>query len=544
MSDRRLDASALRDWAYTAVGDLITHTDEINRLNVFPVADADTGTNMLFTMRGAWAQADALAASDNVVDIAAALARGALQGARGNSGVILSQILRGLADVTASAAADRGGVLADVGGALFGAALRHSVALVVSSMGEAVPGTIVSVLQDAAGAAEDAGAGKSGIAAVVAAAADAAAVALDKTTGQLDVLAEAGVVDAGGRGLLVLLDAMSATLTGHVRHRKEYVPAPPQAPVLAAATVASPQFEVMYLLGGCDAAGVETLRCSLDRLGESVAIATTADAGQYSVHVHADDAGAAVEAGLSLGTLSRIQITSLTGAVGARPSGGWARERAVLAVVDGAGAEELFAGEGAHVLRLEAGGPVSAKQLLHALVNTGAAQIMVLPNGYVAAEELVAGCTAASGWGVDVVPVPTASMVQGLAALAVHDADRQAVDDGYTMARAAAGARHGSVRVATEEALTWAGACEPGDGLGIAADEVLIVGKDVATAGAGLIDLLLAAGGELVTVLTGAGVDAAVGEALAEHVHRQHLAAEIVTYHTGHRGDALLIGVE
>ena len=544
MSDRRLDASALRDWAYAAVGDLITHTDEINRLNVFPVADADTGTNMLFTMRAAWAQADALTASDDVVEVAAALARGALQGARGNSGVILSQILRGLADVTASAAADRNGVLADIGGALFGAALRHSVGLVVSSMGEAVSGTIVSVLQDAADAAEDAGADDSGIAAVVAAAADAAAVALDKTTGQLDVLAEAGVVDAGGRGLLVLLDAMSATLTGHVRHREEYVPSPPHDHVAATATSVTPQFEVMYLLSGCDAVGVETLRRSLDRLGESVAIATTAGAGQYSVHVHADDAGAAVEAALSLGTLSRIQITSLTGAAGTRPSGGWARERAVLAVVDGSGAEELFAGEGAQVLQLDANGPVSAKDLLHALVNTGAAQVMVLPNGYVAAEELVAGCTAAIGWGIDVVPVPTASMVQGLAALAMHEADRQAVDDGYTMARAAAGARHGSVRVATEEALTWAGTCEPGDGLGIAGDEVLIVGKDLTAAGAGLIDLLLAAGGELVTVLTGAGVDARVGAALADHVHREHLAAELVTYHTDHRGDALLIGVE
>ena len=113
----------------------------------------------------------------------------------------------------------------------------------------------------------------------------------------------------------------------------------------------TPQFEVMYMLSGCDAAGVETLRRSLDRLGESVAIATTAGAGQYSVHVHADDAGAAVEAALSLGTLSRIQITSLTGAASTRPSGGWARERAVLAVVDGSGAEELFAGEGAQVLR-------------------------------------------------------------------------------------------------------------------------------------------------------------------------------------------------
>ena len=544
MSDRRLDASALRDWAHNAVGDLITHTDEINRLNVFPVADADTGTNMLFTMRAAWAQADALTASDDVAEVAAALARGALQGARGNSGVILSQILRGLADVTASAAADRGGVLADVGGALFGAALRHSVGLVVTSMGRAVPGTILSVLQDAAGAAEDAAADDSELAYVVAAAADAAAVALDKTTAQLDVLADAGVVDAGGRGLLVLLDAMSATLTGHVRPRDEYVPSPRHDHDIAPVTSASPQFEVMYLLSDCDAAGVETLRRSLEQLGDSIAIATTQGAVQYSVHVHADDAGAAVEAALPLGTLSRVQITSLTGGPGARPVGGFARERAVLAVVDGSGAEELFAGEGAHVLHRAAADPVSAKDLLHALVNTGAAQIMVLPNGYVAAEELVAGCTAAIGWGIDVVPLPTASMVQGLAALAMHEADRLAVDDGYTMARAAAAARHGSVRVATEEALTWAGTCEPGDGLGIAADEVLIVGKDLATAGAGLIDLLLAAGGELVTVLTGAGVDAAVGEALAEHVHREHIGTELVTYHTDHRGDALLIGVE
>jgi DAK2 domain fusion protein YloV len=407
-----------------------------------------------------------------------------------------------------------------------------------------VPGTIVSVLQEAAGAAEHVAADGAELADVVFAAADAAAVALDKTTEQLDVLADAGVVDAGGRGLLVLLDAMSTTLGGHAPHRHEYLPTPPQVEV-PASTAAAPQFEVMYLLSGCEPDGVETLRQRLDQLGESVAIAASADgAGHYSVHVHADDAGGAVEAALSVGTPSRIQITSLTGVAGARPPGGWSRERAVLAVVDGDGAQELFAGEGAHVLRPDSDTPVSAKQLLHALVNAGAAQIMVLPNGYVAAEELVAGCTAAIGWGIDVVPVPAGSMVQGLAALAVHDADRQAVDDGYTMARAAAAARHGSVRVATEEALTWAGTCKPGDGLGISGDEVLIVGDDIAAAGAGLIDLLLAVGGELVTVLTGAGVDPGVGEALQDHVHRRHLGAELVTYHTGHRGDALLIGVE
>jgi uncharacterized protein len=543
MSARRLDASALRDWAHTAVGDLISHTDEINRLNVFPVADADTGTNMLFTMRSAWAQADSESDSDDVTQVAAALAAGALHGARGNSGVILSQILRGLADVVSFAAADRGEALADIDGPVFAAALRHAVGLVVASMGEPVPGTIVSVLQAAAGAAEHASADSAELAAAVSAAADAATVALDKTTGQLDVLAEAGVVDAGGRGLLVLLDAMSTTLTGRAPHRQEYLPSPPQAS--SATTAAAPQFEVMYLLSGCDARGVETLRQRLDQLGESVAIAASADgAGHYSVHVHADDAGAAVEAGLSVGTASRIQITALSGSASGRPAGGWSRERAVLAVVDGAGAAELFAGEGAHVLRPEDDAPVSAKQLLHALVNTGAAQIMVLPNGYLAAEELVAGCTAAIGWGIDVVPVPAGSMVQGLAALAVHDAERLAVDDGYTMARAAAGARHGSVRMATEEALTWAGTCKPGDGLAIAGDEVLIVADDITAAASGLIDLFLAAGGELITVLTGAGVDRRVGEALQEHAHRHHPGTELVTYHTDHRGDALLIGVE
>jgi uncharacterized protein len=544
MSARRLDASALKDWAHTAVGELITHTEEINRLNVFPVADADTGTNMLFTMRSAWAQADALPATDDVAEVAAALARGALQGARGNSGVILSQILRALADVTAESAADRRGTLADIDGRLLAAVLRHAVSLAVTSMGESVPGTIVTVLQDAATAAEQASDERAELAEVVLAAGAAAAASMDKTTDQLDALAEAGVVDAGGRGLLVLLDAMSTTLTGQAPRRQEYVPVRPPGEGNVDTSAPSPQFEVMYLLTGCDAAGVEKLRGELDRLGESVAIAASAGGGQYSVHVHADDAGAAVEAGLAVGTPSRIQVTSLTTTAAAGPAGGWVRERVVVAVVDGGGAEELFRGEGAHVLRLEPDAPVSAKQLLHALVNAGAAQVMLLPNGYVAAEELVAGCTAAIGWGIDVVPVPAASMVQGLAALAVHDGERQAVDDGYTMARAAAGARHGSVRIATEEALTWAGTCKPGDGLGISGDEVLIVAEDMVGAGAGLIDLLLAAGGELVTVLTGDGVDDGVAAALQEHVHRRHLGAELVTYHTGHRGDSLLIGVE
>jgi DAK2 domain fusion protein YloV len=542
MSARRLDATALSEWAHTAVNHLISRTDEINRLNVFPVADADTGTNMLFTMRAAGARAESLRTTD-VAEVAAALAEGALQGARGNSGVILSQILRGLADVAGGAAEQRDGVLADVDGPLLASALRHAVVLADASVSQSVPGTIVSVLAAAARTAEGAAADGADVAEVVATAADAAVVALEKTTEQLDVLADAGVVDAGGRGLLVLLDALTATLTGHTPHRATYERSGPDVPPADVSAGAPPQFEVMYVVDGCDHAGLDDLRLRLERLGESVTIAASGTDGRYSAHVHTDDAGAAVEAGMSAGTPSRIQITALTGG-GSHPSGGWTRDRAVLAVVDGDGASALFEGEGAHVLRQDAGTAISAKHLLRALIDAGAAQILVLPNGYVAAEELVAGCTAAIGWGIDVVPVPAGSMVQGLAALAVHDVTRQAVDDGYTMARAAAGARHGSVRVAEEKALTWAGACHPGDGLAISGDEVLIVARDVTAAGAGLIDLLLSAGGELVTVLTGDGVDPGVGDALRDHVHRHHLGAELVTYHTGHRGDALLIGVE
>ncbi len=215
---RALDAPALRDWAHTSVGDLITHIDEINRLNVFPVADSDTGVNMLFTMRSALAEANTDAKSADVVKTAAALSAGALNGARGNSGVILSQILRGIADVTARAAADGGGALHDIDAALLGAGLHRGVDLVVASMGgHEVSGTIVSVLRAAADAVEQS-AGE-GLARAVTAAGDAAVIALEKTPEQLDVLGDAGVVDAGGRGLLVLLDALRSTITGQAPSR-------------------------------------------------------------------------------------------------------------------------------------------------------------------------------------------------------------------------------------------------------------------------------------------------------------------------------------
>ncbi|MGI9124777.1 MAG: DAK2 domain-containing protein, partial [Mycobacterium sp.] len=441
--------------------------------------------------------------------------------------------------------------LADIDAALLGAGLRHAVVRVVEAMGgDLVPGTVVSVLQAAAEAVERCGADGAGLDRTLADAGEEAAAALEATPGQLAVLAEAGVVDAGGRGLLVLLDALAKTVTGQAPTRRTYAAAPAPAGHTGAgdAEAAPPQFEVMYLVAGCDADALGRLRRALEHLGDSVALAAAAD-NRHSVHVHTDDAGAAVEAGLAAGAVSRIRISAL--ATGRVAPGGWSRRRAVLAVVDGDGAAELFGAEGAAVLRPDAelmdpANGVSAEELLRGVVDTGAAQVMVLPNGYVSAEDLVAGCTAAIGWGIDVVPLPAGSMVQGLAALAVHDPDRQAVDDGYTMARAAAGSRHGSVRIATEKALTWAGTCSPGDGLGISGDEVVVVADDAGAAAMRLIDLLLSSGGELVTVLIGdsAGSADQLADTLSGHVRRRHPGTEFSSYRTGHRGDILLIGVE
>ncbi|NGX08872.1 DAK2 domain-containing protein [Mycobacteroides franklinii] len=547
-----LDSAALLDWARASVEGLISRSDEINRLNVFPVADADTGTNMLFTMRSAVNAAEALGEGATVAQVAAALARGAVHGARGNSGVILSQIVRGIAD----AADDQDFIGAEV----VRRALRQASQFVIASMSTPVEGTIVSVLAAAAEAADRVadGAQADDLPALVTIAADAAVSALEKTPKQLDVLADNGVVDAGARGLVVILDALVSVVAGELPTRREYSPSPPKSapsqvwvsgPARGSGGLnldppreLPPEFEVMYLLCGCDELQIADLRTQLDAMGDSIAIAGDGSMG-YSVHAHVNDAGAAIEAGMKFGVPQSIQISSLRGDVGGGHHDGRHRHRRVLALAEGDGAATLFSSEGAQVLRVDEP-PASAKRLLDAVVDSGAHQIMVLPNGLMAAEELVAVCAAARGWGITVIPLPSASMAQGLAALAVHDPERMAVDDSYTMARAAGATRFGLVRVATERALTWSGTCEPGDAMGIIGDEVLVLNHDVANATKALVSIMLSSGGELVTVLLSDKVDESLAESLIEHTRSHHGGVEVMIYRTGQHTDIVHIGVE
>ncbi|BCN59813.1 DAK2 domain-containing protein [Rhodococcus hoagii] len=542
-----VDGSALYRWADACVTGIEKRCDEINDLNVFPVPDADTGTNLLATMRAAVRAAAPLSADGRGADasaVARALARGAVTGARGNSGAILSQVLRGVAESTKSDRLD-----ADT----FRSALRHASDLALEAVSVPMEGTIVTVLAAAADAvaAEAAGAPLARLSAV---AADAAAEALLRTPSQLAVLGAAGVVDAGGRGLVVILDALVEVICGVPPAREAFLaPAGEGAatgaehmcgPAHLVHEVAGQDYEVMYLVAESDEARIADLRGRLCSLGDSVVIVGDGsdEMPTWSVHVHCSDAGAAVEAGLEAGRLHSVRITCFVLDAARADVPDPATPRAVLSVVEGPGAAELFEQEGARVLRSD--GAVTPEQLLAAIRGTGRREVVVLPNGALPAQDLIAVGARARADARDVVFLPSSSMVQALAALAVHDAERLAVDDAFAMSEAAAATRWGSLRVAEERALTYVGTCEPGDGLGLVGHEVVVIERDVVAAGCRLVDLVLGAGGELVTVLLGAQASEGLGERVADYITSRHPGVEVMVYRGGQSRDLLQFGVE
>ena len=335
-----LDAAALRQWCRDGARALGLARAEIDALNVFPVPDGDTGTNLFLTIEAA---ADAVEDSagmalqgDDVGATALALARGALLGARGNSGVIVSQMLRGLAETVAGASPSA--AAADV----FHRGLVRAADLAYAAVARPVEGTVLTVARAAAQAAESA-AGAS-LAEAVRAAASGARTALELTPDQLEVLARAGVVDAGGRGLVVLLEALESVVTG-VEQQSGDRDARPVRPVRAGpdwdpSTFEGPAFEVMYLLEADDDV-IPILQDTLGGMGDSLVV--VGGDRLWNVHVHVDEPGPAVEAGVVAGRPYRIRITSLETPAARVPSG-----RGIVAVAPGAGLAALQIGR-AHV---------------------------------------------------------------------------------------------------------------------------------------------------------------------------------------------------
>ncbi|MEY9949338.1 DAK2 domain-containing protein [Kitasatospora sp. GAS1066B] len=545
-----LDAPAVRTWCRLALSALGQAREEIDALNVYPVPDGDTGTNLYLTVEAATAAVEQCfesAAAPDLETAVKAMAKGALLGARGNSGVILAELLRGTAEILA----ERGG-----GPRALCQALARGADAAYQAVAEPVEGTLLTVARSAA---EGAGQAADQLAEVAAAAHRAARAALLRTPAQLPVLAQAGVVDAGGRGLVAVLGALADAVAG--REPMGPVALGEDLPVVASAHFGNacaseperlpghPAFEVIYLLDAPDEA-LPALRADLGALGDSLVVG--GGDGLWNVHVHVDDAGAAVEAGLAAGRPHRIRITHFAEAAaraGARAGAGTGlagerSDRAVLSVVTGAGLAELCRAAGAAVLAADPDAPPSSAELAEAVRRCAASEVIVLLND----PELRAGAGAAADQlreeGVRIAVLPTRSPVQGLAALAVHEVAHRFDEDVVAMTSAAGATRYAELAVAEGESWTMAGVCQAGDVLGLIDGDVAVIGSGIARTGAEVLSRMLAAGGELVTLVIGEGAPHDLADRLVAHARRQRPEVDTVVYPGGQQSAPLLIGVE
>ncbi|MFG2870039.1 DAK2 domain-containing protein [Streptomyces sp. NPDC048338] len=534
-----LDAAAVRSWCVRALHALGREREEIDAINVYPIADGDTGTNLYLTLESAVQAVDEVFAADVAVasDTAAdgeaagpdpaaairAMAHGALIGARGNSGTILSQLLRGMTPVLADGR----------DGDHLARALAAAAEAARQAVAHPVEGTILSVASAAAGACAAGG----DLVTVARRAYDGARTALAATPGQLAVLERAGVVDAGGRGLVTVLGALVEAVSGEVQIRP--VTAPPHRPLAAedCATGDGPAFEVLYLLEAPDPA-VERLRARLDALGESLVV--VGGDGLWNVHVHTDDAGAAVEAGVEAGRPYRIRITHFPGAAEAPERA----QRAVVAVLPGEGLAGLCEAAGATTLLARPGRPPVSGDLVEAIRRAHAREVVLLPNDTDLRHTAGAAAEQARAEGIRVALIPTRAAVQGIAALAVHEPDRRFDEDVVAMTAAAGATRYAELAVAERQSFTSAGVCQAGDVLGLIEGDVAVIGHDLTTTARTVLDRMLSAGGELVTLIVADGTPPSLAAALERHVRETYLAVDTTTYQAGAGAPPLLIGVE
>ena len=544
---RVLDAAALRAWCAAGSRALAGARDEIDDLNVYPVPDGDTGTNLLLTFEAVRAAAEAVPGADDLPATVRAMAQGALLGARGNSGVLLSQLLRGLADALSGGS---GGAAELARGLVRGAERAHEAVAVPAE------GTLLTVAAEAAQGAVDAAAVLgTGLAGVVGAAREAAERALVRTTEQLPALRRAGVVDAGGRGWVVLLQALERVVTsgGAPADPGRGEPGDPEAAprrdrsaLVAAREAGSPEYayEVQYLLSGADEGAAQRLRGALTGLGDSVVVvgAGSAEAGApdlLHVHVHVNDVQAAVDAGARAGRPSQVTVTRFEDQVEGPPSAG----RAVVVVCAGEGLARLCADAGARVLDRGPGVRPPVPDVLAGVRAAGAVEVAVLPDDEQAAAAATAAAVTARADGLDVRVVPTGSPLQALAALAVADARRPFADDVAAMAAAAAGTRSGSVVLAVTGASTSAGLCLPGDALGLLEGRVVLVGAEVGWVARGLVDRLLP-GADLLTLVVGEGAPPGLAASTAARARESSPGVEVVVVEGGPASHPLLLGAE
>lgn len=556
----RLDVHSLRAVVTTFRDTVHAHANGLNRLNVYPVPDGDTGTNMARTLEAVVTEMEA--ADDTLDATCDAISHGSLMGARGNSGVILSQIMRGIASTMREQA--------ETSGARFAEALSSAATGAYRAVLKPIEGTILTVVRESAEAAREVAADGASLVDVIRAARDAGRTALDKTPELLPVLADAGVVDAGGAGYLLLLDSAMHIVDGSPLPEPDESEAQPlqPSPERTSSTrmvggadvvdVADQRYEVMYL---CELADdrIESFKNAWGQIGDSIVV--VGGDGMWNCHVHTNDIGAAIEAALALdGRPSRIRVTDLFEEVDAEherreaemepphlPSRAGAGQprvtTAIVAVSSGAGLDDLFSA--LRVQGIVSGGQTlnpSTAELLDVVEHVNADEVVILPNNsnIIPVAEQINALTSKT-----VIVVPTRTMPQALAALVSYDPEASADDNASAMGAAAELVRTGEVTQAVRDSQTDIGPVSTGDWIGIVkGDGITVAGQSLADVCLELLDQLIGSDGELVTIVLGAGADRDVVDHLRAELGSRVPAVEVEVHNGGQPLYPFLFGVE
>jgi uncharacterized protein len=528
---------------------LRSHQEELNRLNVYPVPDGDTGTNMALTLESVVGELDS---ADGMAEVCRAVSHGSLMGARGNSGVILSQILRGLADTFSN--------LDGASGRDLVAGMRRATDAAYQAVLRPVEGTILSVVRAATEAVEAANQeGEESLPVLLEHAGAAAREAVEQTPELLPVLKEAGVVDAGGQGFALMIDAFLNVVDDRPLPEPEVVATPPAvAAHLHREEGSSLRYEVMYLLEAKDAT-IPAFKDTWSALGDSIVV--VGGDGMWNCHVHTNEVGPAIEAGIDAGRPHNIRVTDLHDQVEEEQ---WVREQgsagdagaaavaappaeescttAVVAVGVGEGVRRLLTSLG--VQQIVAGGQSmnpSTAQILEAVGSSPSDTVIMLPNNknIVAVAEQVDGLTTKR---VEV--VPTQAVMEALAALVAYDPQAGIDSNVAAMTEAAQRVRTGEVAQAVRDGVGECGPIAAGDWIGVCRDGISVVEKTAADAAIALVNQLVDDDSELVTVVVGAEAPSADTARIEQQVALAHPSLEVEV----HEGDQplypYLIGVE
>jgi len=523
---------------------LRAHQEELNRLNVYPVPDGDTGTNMALTLESVAAE---LNTADTMAEVCHAVSRGSLMGARGNSGVILSQILRGLAETFDGHDA--------IDGSLLVAALRRAADAAYEAVMRPVEGTILTVARETAAAVEQVDGGD--LLELLEAGLTAANESVARTPELLPVLKNAGVVDAGGKGFALLVASLREVAGGPPVPEPEIVVTPPAvAAHLAGENVSGLRYEVMYLLEADDAT-LPGFRSAWSAIGDSIVV--VGGDRLWNCHIHTNDIGAAVEAGIDAGRPRNLRITDLQEQVeeeqwvrhGAAPSDGASADgdaasptvtTAVVAVGVGEGIQRLMKSLG--VQRIVAGGQSmnpSTAQILEAVEACASDAVLVLPNNknIVPVARQVDALTEKH---VEV--VPTSSVPEALAALVEYDPNAEMDANERSMVAALERVRTGEVTRAVRDAAADMGPIEAGDWIALARDGIVAATTSPADAVCTLLARLVDDDSEIVTVLVGCDAPASETQRIREHIEFTFPHVEVEFHDGGQPVYPYLVGVE